>query len=95
MSLLSWIQSKFQWKQPPQSQLSDPKVQLLEPQHIRILKELDWLGKITANRFNKLSKENSADKRINDLYHMWFVSAEKRQNYFLYWINDKGLNVIQ
>ena len=92
MSLLSWIQSKFQ---PKQSQLSNPKVQLLEPQHIRILKELDWLGKITANRFNKLSKENSADKRINELYHMGYLNAEKHERYFLYWINDKGLNAIQ
>lgn len=79
---------------PQQSQLSDPKVQFLKPQHIRILREMDWLGKVTANKFNKISSENSADKRINELYHLGYLDAEKGWTYFLYSINDKGRRLI-
>lgn len=73
-----------------QSQLSDPKVQLLQPRHIRILRELsDIPHGITANKFNKISHENSADKRINELYHLGYLNAEKNERYFLYSINEK------
>lgn len=92
MSILQWIKSRFQSKQ---SVLSDPKSQFLDAHHMRCLIELNWLWKITANRFNKLSTINSADRRINELYHFWYVDVEICKNYFLYSINEKWINLIK
>lgn len=78
-----------------QSCLSNPKVQFLYPQHIRILRELAGIPQgITANKFNKISQENSADKRVNELYHLGYLNAEKHDSYFLYFINEKWLKII-
>lgn len=77
------------------SELSDPKISL-EKRHMKVLKELsDIPHPITANRLNKISSVPSAGRRVNELYHLWYVDSEKYENYFLYSINEKWKKLLE
>lgn len=78
------------------SELSDPKICHLEKRHMKVLKELsDIPNPITANKLNKISSVPSADRRVNELYHLWYVDSEKHENYFLYSINEKWKKLLE